>query len=77
MKQNLYVIFDKVAQEAGPIQCAKNDGIARRMFVQAIKDATFPDDFKILCVGEYDSEEVSFDIYLVPKEILDDVEVEE
>lgn len=77
MKQKLYVIFDKVAQEAGPIQCAKNDGIARRMFRSAIKDAPFPMDFKIMCVGEYDSETVMFDIYSAPNEILDDMEVEE
>lgn len=77
MKQKLYVIFDKVAEEAGPVQCAKNDGIARRMFRQAIKDAPFPGDFKILCIGEYDSDTVEFSIYNPPNEILDDVEVEE
>lgn len=77
MKQNLYVIFDKVAQEAGPIQCAKNDGIARRIFAQALKDAPFSGDFKIMCVGVYESETVKFEIFDIPKEIIDDVEVEE
>lgn len=52
----LYTIFDRVAEESGPVFEAKNDGVALRKF-QALAlntEGAQPDDFKLLSVGEID-----------------------
>jgi hypothetical protein len=52
----LYVIYDRAAQEAGPIMECKNDQVAARAFKDAMKAAIAgsEDEFWLYCVGEYD-----------------------
>lgn len=61
MLKNLYCIYDKVAQESGPIFEAKNDGVAERMYFDLVqnqrKNPVFDqDDYELLCLGSFDSE---------------------
>lgn len=49
-----YVLFDAVAEEAGPIFDAKNDAIAVRLSLPALADATFVRDIRLLKVAEID-----------------------
>jgi len=58
MKSGLYVIFDKVAQEAGPVFSAKNDGIALRCGRALLKEASVDSlsDYKVVCVGTFEGE---------------------
>lgn len=53
----VYCVYDKVAQEGGPLFEAKNDNVANRHF-QAITSETFrPDDFSLMYLGIYKREE--------------------
>lgn len=51
---NLYVIYDRVAEQSGPIFEAINDGIAFRQYEQVMRQATIPDDYMLLRVGSID-----------------------
>ncbi len=58
MKNIMYVVFDRVAEEAGPIFTAKNDEVAQRQFgnmLSSEKVTTFQ-DFVLFKIGIYDSE---------------------
>lgn len=64
MKTNLYVIFDKVADETVVIGSAKTDGLFVRQnqpYLQKI-NPNYLDDYEIRCVGEY----IDSDCKLVP-----------
>lgn len=56
MKYNLYSIYDKDAQEFGPLFNAKNSLIASRYVEQMIKEADNVDPYAIYKMGEYDTE---------------------
>lgn len=56
MKYNLYSIYDKDAQEYGPLFNAKNALIASRYVEQMIKDVENVDPYAIYKMGEYDTE---------------------
>jgi hypothetical protein len=55
MIQNVYVIYDSLAQEAGPIFAAKNDLVALRASGKLIGES---DEYTVYCIGEYDNEEL-------------------
>lgn len=55
MKLNLYVIFDVVAQESGPVVEAQNDGVANRNYQKSIINQKLdPNEFKLFCIGSFD-----------------------
>lgn len=58
MKKRLYVIYDRVAEEAGPIWEAQNDGIAQRGYQKFMAEAQSPyfeeTDYMLLCIGTID-----------------------
>lgn len=57
MVNGMYTIYDKVAQEAGPVFLAKNNGVALRMVQNSpeFKNMNLG-DFALYLVGTYDSE---------------------
>ena len=57
MQVNVYSIYDRVAREYGPPFCAKNHGVAMRMYADAVKQATgdAKDDYEIWKIGSYDT----------------------
>lgn len=56
MIQKLYTVFDKVAEEAGPVFTAVNDGVAVRSYVKILRQTADPNDYKLLHIGEYNTE---------------------
>lgn len=56
MLYKLYSIYDKDANEFGPLFNAKNALIASRYVEQMIKDVEDVDPYAIYCMGEYDTE---------------------
>ena len=64
MKTEIYVIYDKVAQESGPIFEAKNEAVAQRQFVRVVGQAPDPDDFRLLRIGvmEHDTSVVTLEV---------------
>lgn len=69
MNMFLYVIYDKVAQESGPVFSAKNDGVAMRSYVQTIKQAD-PSEYSLLKVATYNTEPVSVEGINPPQDIV-------
>lgn len=57
MVNGIYTIYDKVAQEAGPLFLAKNDAVALRMVNNSPEFKTMNlADFELYLIGTYDSE---------------------
>ncbi len=52
---NLYVVFDKIGKESGPLFHAKNDDVAERHFCVLIhnNEPSWQSDFDLRYVGEY------------------------
>jgi len=55
MKTSVYVIFDRVAEESGPLFEAVNDGIALRNFKNVLENVPSYQrgDYRLFKVGEY------------------------
>ncbi len=51
---NLYVVYDTVAVESGPVYEAKNDGVAWRNYGALLAKTVDKSDFMLLCVGSID-----------------------
>lgn len=52
---NLYTIKDTVAEEAGPVFQAINDGVAIRRTIQLLIDVPDSEEYKLYRVGTFDS----------------------
>ena len=75
VKMNLYVVYDKIAGECGPVFEAKNDGVAMRQYRHLINEnPTFiQDDFSLMQVGTIDRESMIIE----PGQLLLDLENKE
>lgn len=59
MKMAIYALWDRLAEEAGPIWTARNDAVAIRNALIASKGQDVnQQDFFLYCIGEYDTEKV-------------------
>jgi len=57
LKVFIYVMYDRVAQESGPVWEAKNDGVAVRGFNQMLeKSRVPPEEYRLLRVASMDKE---------------------
>lgn len=67
---NLYCLYDRVAEEAGPLFHAVNDGVALRQTVQTLKPLppTIREEYSLFRVGSYDARTMKIDV-CVPQEI--------
>jgi len=74
-KMNLYVVYDKIAGECGPVFEAKNDGVAMRQYRHLINEnpTVDQDDFSLMKVGKIDKESMIIE----PGQLLLDFEVKE
>lgn len=69
MNYRIYTVYDVVADEAGPLFNAKNDGVAMRQFLDLLNKVVTKDDYRLYCLGEYDSVDMCInpvDKYVVP-----------
>lgn len=57
----VYCIYDRVAQEGGPLFCAKNEAVAVRNYNNLLSSSNVDNvsDYSLYCLGEYDSEQPS------------------
>nr|QJB18787.1 MAG: nonstructural protein [Microvirus sp.] len=71
MKTLVYVIYDKVAEDSGPMFEAVNDGVALRQAVNILKPLPplFRDEYKLVCLGEYNPSTMEIQRFLPPREI--------
>jgi hypothetical protein len=66
----LYVIYDRLAEESGPILECKNDSVAVRAYKRALESqkAGADDEYWLYCVGEFDNREMVF-TYSKPRRV--------
>jgi len=69
MNYGLYTIYDKVAQETGPLFEAKSDAVASRSARNLLSEVQNVDDFKLLRVGYSDKTTGKITVEPVPVEI--------
>jgi len=61
---NLYVIFDKIAKESGPIFEAKNDGVALRNYRSLLeKEKINQNEYSLHLLGRYEHSTMSVFIH--------------
>lgn len=67
---NLYCLYDRVAEEAGPLFHAVNDGVALRQTVHTLRPLppTVREEYSLFCIGSYDSRTMVIEVFL-PREI--------
>lgn len=72
MKTILYTIYDLVAEEAGPVFEAVNDGVAMRNFRNLLKEipAYQHGDYRIYRLGSFDHSKIEMDKYATIDEVL-------
>lgn len=71
MRHGVYVIYDRIAEESGPMFEATNDGVALRQACNVLKPlpASLLDDYQLVKIGEYDTKEMQ--VYVIPPVIID------
>ena len=69
MNYGLYTIYDKVAQETGPLFEAKSDAVASRSARNLLSEVQNVDDFKLLRVGYSDKTTGKITCEVTPVEI--------
>lgn len=77
MVTRMYTVFDKVAQEAGPIFNAKNDGVAMRSYLALLKETKDQGEYKLMCLGSFENESMSIVLLPDPIEVMEMTEVED
>lgn len=52
----LYTVYDRVAEQAGPVYCAVNDGVALRMYRALLQEERVADQdaYWLYALGDYD-----------------------
>lgn len=66
---NLYVVYDRLAQESGPIFECKNHGVARRAYDQMIAKTGRMDEYQLICLGSVNHDNQRLDIFDIPVEV--------
>lgn len=53
----LYTVYDRVAEQAGPVYCAVNDGVALRMYRALLQQERVADKdaYWLYALGDYDT----------------------
>ena len=72
MKTRLYTVYDRIAEQSGPVFEAKNNAVARRQFVNMLNSEKLleKDDYELLLVGEMDHDTNVMSGSLVPELIM-------
>ena len=66
----LYVIYDRVAREGGPIFQAVNDGVAMRSYKAFMAQSPVsPEEYQLVCIGLYDPEVMKIDAFDIPLDV--------
>lgn len=61
----LYTVYDRLAEEAGPVFEAKNDPVALRNYanlLNSVQKTANPDEYELWCVGEMIREDSKFHV---------------
>ena len=70
MGERLYVIYDRVAEECGPVYQAHNDGVSLRQYRGLLQQVTRQDDYQLLLVGTIDTKTMLITPVSPPSEVV-------
>lgn len=59
MVYNVYTVYDKTAEEAGPPFTAVNNSVAKRQYKQMGIPEALKDEYSLHLIGFYDSKEMT------------------
>jgi hypothetical protein len=65
----IYCIYDKVAEEFGPLYLAVNDGVAVRNYAKLLNEVVDTYDYALYCLGMYDVKKGRIKAYKKPQEV--------
>lgn len=72
MIQNLYTVYDKLAEDAGSLFEAKNNAVALRLVKEMVlSKGVHPDEYKLLHVGYFNTETAE----ITPTNILEEIPI--
>lgn len=73
MEYKLYSIYDLVACEYGPLFQCKNDGVAKRNFIELVKNSSVFNvkDYELRCLGSFNVDTGSFDVHVAAPVVVD------
>lgn len=67
MKTYLYTVYDRVAEEGGPVFQSKNEGTAIRAYKQLLQGSPAPaHEYSLVCLGEYENDPAKIVAYDTP-----------
>ena len=70
MLLNLYAVYDKVAEEAGPMFGSVNDGVAVRQTLSLLAEMPRRDDYQLYRIGQYNTNTMSVFVDPKPMEVV-------
>lgn len=65
MHTKIYTIYDRIAQQSGPVFQAPNDATAQRQFRHLIamnQPGMVAEDFQLWCIGEFEDEPIDGEV---------------
>ena len=72
----VYAVFDRLAEECGPLFEQKNDQVALRAYRNMLKQqSSAPEEFQLLWIGTMDHDKCRFVANDIPVEIVNGKEV--
>ena len=69
MKKNVYTIYDRLAQEAGPLFYAQNDAVAIRQACTLLKGSAYYADYQLLHIAEFESSSGQLEIIAPARDV--------
>lgn len=70
MTYNLYTIYDRLAEDAGPIFCAKNNAVALRQYNRLLDEyLSDQSHFKLYLLGIFNTESMQILVIAEPEEV--------
>lgn len=69
--RQMYSIYDKVADDFGPVFEAVNDAVAMRQYNIVCQKVDYPNDYELVHIGSFNGTEIKQDIYPVIDKVLE------
>lgn len=71
MVTGLYAVYDRLAEESGPVFMAPTPAVAVRQYNSLMKsvNAGSPEEYKLLKLGTYDSSHSVIEAYAIPEDV--------
>lgn len=70
MKMGVYTIYDRLAEQSGPLFEAPNSAVANRQYKNLVMSSKVsPDEYRVLHIGDIDHDTSIITAYAVPEDV--------